>query len=388
MEGQDLMSQHTACLSAETSKATVGIFTANRAEYGLLAPLIAALKHTHDLQPVLLVAQDHWLTGTVAEIEADGHAVDIPLKPVPLPADLPPGQRMTRLCADLMHQLAAYPPRPMDALVILGDRFEAAACAMAARLLEITLIHLGGGDITQGGCVDDDLRNVITCLSQWHGPMTTQSSNRLLSMGIDPSRIVVTGSLGYDNIHQLPLLAKADIYALYQLNPDQPVALFTQHPIPADGPATVTHFDQSLQALKALHQSHGLQTIASHPNSDGYNAELKQVMAQHPWVTWAPSMGRLRYLSMMGACDVVVGNTSSGLIETPFFGTPSVSIGPRQAGRQRGPNSQTCPYGIEAVSLAVKQALKQGRYPLACNPFGHAPAAPVIIQQLIRPAVK
>ena len=365
----------------------IGIFTANRAEYGLLAPLIAALKLTPDLVPRLLVAQDHWLTGTVAEIEADGHTIDFALKPgANLPEGLSPGQRMTWLCADLMQQLAANPP-DLDALVILGDRFEAAACAMAARLQDIPLIHLGGGDTTQGGCVDDDLRDVISRLATWHGPITVQSRDRLLTLGVSAEKMTVTGSLVYDNIHQLPLLDRAAVYGIYQLNPDLPVALFTQHPIPAEGPTTVDHFDQSLQGLNTLHHSYGLQVVASHPNLDGFGAALQATMRQHPWVVWVPSLGRLRYLSMMRACDVVVGNTSSGLIETPFFGTPSVTIGPRQAGRQRGANVVACPYGAEAVQQAVQQCTKMGRHPLEHNPFGAAPAAPVIIQQLIRPAL-
>jgi UDP-hydrolysing UDP-N-acetyl-D-glucosamine 2-epimerase len=362
----------------------VGVFTANRAEYGLLAPLLQAIDHAEDLALNLMVAQDHWLTGSVDEITADGFAIAIPLKPNADAACLEqPGQRMVALCADLMTQLANQ-TRHLDALVILGDRFEAAACAMAARLLNIPIIHIGGGDMTQGGCVDDDLRYMISCLASWHCPTTHTSQNRLLHMGISPDRTFVTGSLVYDNIHQQPLLHKTALFSQLGLHCHQPVALFTQHPIPAEGLTTVTHFDHSLVALHTLHTTLGLQTVATYPNRDGYADALQTVINRHNWAVWVPSLGRLRYLSMMAVCNVVVGNTSSGLIETPFFNVPSVTIGPRQAGREKGNNVLVSDYGVAPVKHAIEHALFM--QPVTHNPFGQEPAVPKIMQ-IIRQAV-
>jgi UDP-hydrolysing UDP-N-acetyl-D-glucosamine 2-epimerase len=365
-------------------QAAIGVFTANRAEYGLLAPLLAAIQQSEAVNLQLMVAQDHWLTGTVAEILADGFSVDIPIKPNPSAVSIAePGPRMVALCADLMAQLATQPLK-LDAIVLLGDRFEAAACAMAAKLLAIPIIHLAGGDITEGGCVDDNLRDMITCLASWHGPTTEKSAARLRQMGIAPDRIMVTGSLVYDNVHQLPLLDKAELFQLLGLSVSQPVALFTQHPIPAEGPVTVQHMHNSLLALKQLNTEMGLQTVATYPNMDGYAAELQTVIHQHDWAVWVPSLGRLRYLSMMKHCNVVVGNTSSGLIETPFFRVPSVTIGPRQLGRERANNVLTSSYGVTAVKHAVSAALTH--LLKADNPFGNAPAAPnimALIQQAI-----
>jgi GDP/UDP-N,N'-diacetylbacillosamine 2-epimerase (hydrolysing) len=365
----------------------VGVFTANRAEYGLLAPLIAALHHAPHLTCQLFVAQDHWLTGSVAEIEADGYPIDVPLKPLILSGQpSQPGERMALLSAQLLQALATqWQQSPVPAvMVILGDRFEAAACALACRFFNIPIIHIGGGDVTAGGCVDDDCRDVITRLASRHCVATHTNAQRLHALGVNPATVTVTGALVGDNVANLALIDKTTLFNALGLNPDQRMVLFTQHPIPAEGPATVTHFADSVAAMAQL----PIQVLATWPNQDGFGNALAQVIEHsqqhHSNIHWVHSLGRLRYLSAMAVAHAVVGNTSSGLLETPYFAVPSVTIGPRQNQRQRGHNVLACPYGAQAVYQAIQQVLTQPQWQKAHlstlpNPFGSQPAAPLIL---------
>jgi UDP-hydrolysing UDP-N-acetyl-D-glucosamine 2-epimerase len=372
---------------------TIGVFTANRAEYGLLVPVLQHINTHPHLSLCLIVGPDHWQTGTIDEIIADGFTPQVAIKPPPshtlTPGNMPPdaGQRMCALAGHVINTLPSQLPPHLHALIILGDRFEAAACALACRLLDLPILHIGGGDITEGGCVDDDLRHSISQLATWHATSTHASTQRLIHRGIAPERILTAGSLVVDNLHTLALIPKATLWAALGLNADLPTVLFTQHPIPAEGPATLQHFQDSLTALSRL----PVQVLATYPNQDGYGRELLDIIAhnQHPNFRWVPSLGRHRYLSAMSACTVVAGNTSSGLIESPFFGKPNLCIGPRQQGREHASNVLFCDYGINAVTQGINTLLHDPQWATnahtakANNPFGQAPAAPAIVAWLV-----
>jgi UDP-hydrolysing UDP-N-acetyl-D-glucosamine 2-epimerase len=366
----------------------IGVFTGNRAEYGLLVPLLRALQAHSRLNPQLLVAQDHWLSGTIAEIKADGFNPTLCLPP-PDASTLPtaPGPRMTVLSAHLLQQLATQlPALNLSALVILGDRFEAAACALAAHLLDIPILHVGGGDYTEGGCVDDALRHSISHLARWHAVASQRSAARLRAMGLPDAAIKVTGSLVTDTLQQVRLTPKIDLYAELGLTPDLPLVLFTQHPIACEGPGSTDYFEASLKALLKL----PVQILATYPNQDAYAEAWQAVITRYqnrPDLFWHPSLGHVRYLSAMAHCAAVAGNTSSGLIETAFFPVASVTIGPRQQGRERGKNVLSCPYGEDAVYTTLHQAVFDKAWRTNAlqgfvNPFGQQPAVPRIVDWL------
>lgn len=355
----------------------VAVFTGNRAEYGLLFPVLQAIHHASDLALCLIVGGDHPHQGTIVEIQRDGFPIHTVLKDDSFFAGTA-SQRMCGMTAFTTRFLqTALEQEQPDCFLVLGDRFETFAAALAAFYEKIPILHLGGGDITEGGCVDDALRFMISEMAAHHVVFSREAREHLIRRGIPSENIFLTASPIFDNLRQTRLIPKVELIADLgdsRFNGNQPIALFTQHPIPAEGMQTVRYFQQSLDALAGMEIS----VIATYPNFDGLRNELLAVIEvsrrQHANITWVPSLGRQRYLSWMAACDVVVGNSSSGLIETPFFQKPSVTIGPRQAGRVRGKNVIEASYGIEPVRSAIRKALHDHVFlqevKQSENPFG------------------
>lgn len=367
-----------------TPSKTVAVFTGNRAEYGLFYPVLKALSHQVGLELQLIVSGDHLKLNTDAEIIKDGFRISHQI-------DSTPHTDNIQLSAALMENLNGYwkVNRP-DCLLVLGDRYETFAVALAAFYQNIPIAHIGGGDITTGGCVDDKLRFMLSEMASLHFVISKDSAYRLTQRGFFAKHIFVTGSPVFDNILQTSITKKSMLCEQVGFNPNQPIVLFTQHPIPAEGIATVQHFKDSVTALGELAKEQGFQILATAPNQDGFANEIQQAIdetkQEFPQIYWVTSLGRQGYLSWLSACDVVAGNSSSGLIETPFFRKASVTIGPRQAGRLRGQNVLDCEYGVASVKSTILQALTekvfQQRVHSTPNPFGEAPCAPEICKQL------
>jgi len=367
-----------------TPNKTVAVFTGNRAEYGLLYPVLKALSHQVGLEIQLIVSGDHLKVKTDTEIVKDGFTISHQI-------DSTPHTDNIQLSAALMANLNGYwqVNRP-DCLLVLGDRYETFAVALAAFYQNIPIAHIGGGDITTGGCVDDKLRFMLSEMATLHFVISKDSAYRLTQRGLFAKHIFVTGSPVFDNILHTSITKKSTLCEQVGFNPNQPIVLFTQHPIPAEGIATVEHFKNSVTALGDLAKEQGLQILATSPNQDGFASKIQQAIDEakqnYPQIHWVTSLGRQGYLSWLSACDVVAGNSSSGLIETPFFRKASVTIGPRQSGRLRGQNVLECDYGVAAVKATIIQALSdsafQRRVHETLNPFGEAPCAPEICKQL------
>ncbi|MEB3286670.1 MAG: UDP-N-acetylglucosamine 2-epimerase [Vampirovibrionales bacterium] len=370
-------------------KKTIAVFSGNRAEYGLLYPLLKAFHHHEGITLHLYAGGDHSRLGTLSEIEADGLPIFKTLRYDKLLPNGSPSALMCQASADIMPKMQALlsENRP-DCFFVLGDRYESFAATLAAFYEKIPIAHLGGGDVTEGGCVDDALRFMISDLAHLHFTISKESAERLLQRGEEPWRVHVSGSPVIDNIADTPLLNRQALCQQYGINAEKPIVLFTQHPIPAEGEATVHHFAQSLEALAGLGQA--IQVIATHPNQDGFGQAFKNLIthskSNQPNIHWQESLGRVQYLSWLASCDVVLGNSSSGLIETPFFGKPSITVGPRQAGRLRADNVVACDYGVTPVREAVLSALNDAafitRAKKCYNPFGDKPSAPLVLDVL------
>ncbi len=375
----------------------VAIFTGNRAEYGLLFPIIKAVLAEPSLALQLLVGGDHPVVGTIEEIKTDG----IPIASVfdyrqrwtgrPLDA-LSPAEKMTRVCADTLTAFQDFidtTGRP-EIMIVFGDRYETLAVSLAAFLHQIPIVHIGGGDVTAGGCVDDHFRFAIADMASWHLVVAAENRDRLISRGVSSDRVIATGSAVLDNILSVERVDKQTLCNSVGFDPEKPIILFTQHPIPAEGDQTIVYFKQSIQALAET----GYQVIATEPNRDGFGESLEQAIEwakrSFPQIRWSASLGRRHYISWLAACDVVVGNSSSGLVETPFFYKPSVSIGCRQSGRIRAANVISCDYGVKPIQAAVQKALFDSEWKDSLknmvNPFGDKPCAPQVVELLCRDA--
>lgn len=341
------------------------VITGTRAEYGLLRPVLKKLYSSKVIQPRLVVTGTHLspvFGNTVQEIEADGFPIHARLDILSVP--VPEGRAGTawRTLMALDTFLGHFSPdklRP-EAVLVLGDRFEIFAAAQAAALFDIPVAHISGGDVTQGA--DDDwFRHSISKMAKLHFPSCKEYRQRLLRMGEQPSKVFNVGGLGDENIRNMQLLEKQELASSLEVSLDGPFALVTFHPETASGAAPPRRQAQAL--LDAVKQNPGLFYIFTMANADAGGAEMNRMVseycAQNSNAVMFSSLGTQRYLSAMKHASVVLGNSSSGLVETPSFGTPAVNIGDRQAGRITGENVIHCPLEGPDISAAIQKALSE-----------------------------
>jgi UDP-hydrolysing UDP-N-acetyl-D-glucosamine 2-epimerase len=378
----------------DNTRPLLAVFTGNRADFGLLTPVLTAIQQHATWQLQVLIGADHIASGSITEITACGYHADWIQPCDPVLADAPSAHRMAQATAQVLGQLSQFwrqSDRLPSLLLVLGDRFETFGAVQAAFYHNIPIAHIGGGDVTQGGCVDDTLRDLISDMASLHLVSNVASANRLIQKGYPSSSVITTGSTVIDTLQAHQPSPKVALCQAIGFNPSQPIALFTQHPIASEGQeATINAYVDSLAALDRLHQSHHLQTIVTHPNTDAFGLALgqsiKQVKRLYPHMHVVPSLGHHGYLSWLAACQLVVGNSSSGLIETPFFKIPCVNIGPRQLGRLQALNIVNCAYGEQSVYNACVFALEdpglQQTLLTLENPYGQTPASPLIVDSL------
>lgn len=343
---------------------TVAVVTGTRAEYGLLRPVLEKLSQCPAITPRLLVTGSHLgaqYGGTVTEIEADGHEIAARLDI--LSPSVPPGRigtaMRTQLALRLFLEWLSQPENRPDALLVLGDRYEAFAAGQAAALLDIPLVHISGGDVT-AGADDDWFRHCLTKMAKLHFPSCEVYRRRLILMGEQPDTVFNVGGLGDENIRSMQLLSRKTLAAGLGFDWPDPFALVTLHPETASG---LLPRHQAQVFLEALAQRPGVFYLFTAANADAGGDELNRrfeaFCAEAENAAMVPSLGALRYLSAMKHAALVIGNSSSGVVETPSLGVPAIDIGARQKGRETAENVIHCPlYTAEGIVTAIDAALQ------------------------------
>ena len=280
---------------------------------------------------------------------------------------------------------ALHAERP-DLLVLLGDRYETLAAASAALLARVPIAHLHGGELTEGAA-DDALRHAITKMAWLHLVATQQSARRVIQLGEDPARVVVTGALGVDNAIKGARLTRPELEA--GLGPifGRRTAVVTFHPVTLTEGGGASQVGELLRALDRFDDLHAVFTM---PNADAGNwavvAAIGRYCDDHPETAHVfSSLGAQRYLSVLACADVCLGNSSSGIIEAPSLGTPTVDIGERQAGRERAASVLHCEPRAHSIATAIERALSGEVKRLAEtreNPYGDGHAAERIVAAL------
>jgi GDP/UDP-N,N'-diacetylbacillosamine 2-epimerase (hydrolysing) len=368
----------------------IAVVTGSRAEYGLLHPVMRRLRDHpgFDLRIVascMHLSPAHGLT--IREILDDGFVVDERVDMLlSTDSDLGVAKSMglgTIGFADALTRL-----RPA-AVMILGDRFEALAAACAATVLGLPILHLEGGHVTEGA-IDDAMRHAITKLAHLHFTATEVYARRIRQMGERPERVLAVGSTAIDTIVSLKLLSRKELEDDLGFATGDPLFLVTFHPATLErGRSPQAQVDEMLHALGRFEDARVLITL---PNADAgghaIHDRLRWFAAQDPRRRrLVASLGRRRYLSALAAATVVIGNSSSGLIEAPSFRIPTVNIGERQKGRIRAASVIDCPAEAGAIEAAVRQALSPGFRAVAAqvvSPFGVGRAAERILAVLER----
>lgn len=333
--------------------------TGTRAEYGLLWHLIDGLTHTSGVELQLVVTGMHLspeFGHTVDQITADGFEITDQVEML-LSADTPSAiGKSTGLAtigfADCFRRL--HP----DLLVLLGDRFEVFAAAQAALFRRLPIAHLHGGEATEG-LIDEAIRHAITKLSHLHFVATEKYRNRVIQMGEQPDRVFNVGALGIENIKKLKLLDRVELEVALNFRFEKPTFLVTYHPVTLIDDNPAQSMRRLLTTIAAINAAH---IIVTYPNADTYGREIiNEINAfsgkMGDRVLATKSLGRLKYLSTLQYIDVVIGNSSSGLIEVPEFRIPTINIGQRQQGRECPRSVIHCGETVADIEKAIAQAL-------------------------------
>lgn len=333
----------------------VAVVTGTRAEFGLLCPVAKAIEADAALELQLVVTGAHLccaLGRTEREIEDAGFTPAARLDILEGRPDTPAAVAISRAVQLFYDFWSAARP---DAAVVLGDRYETFAAAVAAASLDIPIAHIGGGDVT-AGAKDEYYRHSITKMSALHFPICASSRRRIIQLGEQPDTVFDTGSLGAENILSIAPVPCAELGAGLGFDLARPFLLCTLHPETLGGPAP-TDCARTLLAALARAALPVLFTAANaDEGGDTINRALQDWCRTHD-ALFVQSLGVKRYLSAMRWCAAVVGNSSSAVVETPTLRKPAVNIGARQEGRETGPNTLHAPWDEEAIAAAVRRAV-------------------------------
>ncbi|XVJ50714.1 MAG: hypothetical protein HEQ32_00945 [Vampirovibrio sp.] len=371
------------------SKKPLWVFTGNRADYGLLHPLLLGLSDDPTWEITLWLGGEHLHNATsfleACQIKTIKHRLLLPLEAgLSLPSQSVSAQ-MSQHQTAMTHAFQDAATCPQG-LILLGDRFEAMGVALATFTARVPLLQLAGGDLTLGGSWDDRLRFAISSLATAVVCFSQKSEARLLLQGVlPPSHIRRTSSLAVDNARRIPLQSRRSFCEQWGLVEAQPFALFTQHPVVGQDNAENLH-----ASLEALARFKDLQIVVTAPNQDvdapSMQAVLHAFLQRYPHLKGVPHLGAEGYVQALRHSVGVLGNSSSGLYETALFQVPCLNIGSRQAGREHAANVIHCDYGVEAVSKGMQQLLYDTAFLASLksldSPFGSTPATPEILSFL------
>lgn len=337
----------------------IGIMTVTRAEYGLLKSLMQEINKDNDLELYLIVSGMHLSPEfgmTYKEIEEDGFQINAKVEML-LSSDSPAGISKS-IGLGVIGFADEFQRADLDMLILLGDRYEALSAAICALVMRIPIAHLHGGELTEGA-IDEGIRHSITKMSYLHFTSTEQYRNRVIQLGENPERVFYVGALGVENIKKINLMTKEELERSIHFEIDENTVIVTYHPVTLENN---TVEEQFLNLLEVLDRNPKIRMIFTKANADTngriVNELIDKYAAQNSERACAfVSLGQKRYLSALKYCRIVIGNSSSGIIEAPSFGKPIINIGDRQKGRICADSVINCGYTQQEIQQAMETAL-------------------------------
>lgn len=364
---------------------TIGVVTVARSDYGIYLPLLRAISSDPELELHLFVSGMHLSPEfglTVAEIEADGFT-DMDRIEMLLSSDSPEGIAKS-MGLGVIGLAQAYARKVVDILLLLGDRFEMMAAAVAATPFNLPMGHLHGGELTEGA-IDEVMRHAISKLSHLHFVSTAAYGQRLVQMGEEPWRVHVAGATSLDNLNQIQLLDIATLEDDLGIGLHPAPILATFHPVTRDMNRAKYQIGELLAALQETERP----LIITYPNADTDGRSIIQAIDQFAkskeCVKVVKNLGTQRYFSLMRHAAAMVGNSSSGIIEAASFELPVVNIGNRQGGRIQGANVINSPHDRHSIRRAIQCATSDNFIAALrgmSNPYGDGGAAARIVNVL------
>jgi GDP/UDP-N,N'-diacetylbacillosamine 2-epimerase (hydrolysing) len=367
-------------------KRKIVVITGTRAEYGLLYPVMKAIENNPKLELSIIATGIHLSFEhgyTINEIKKDGFKIDAAVDML-LSNDT--GASMAKSFGiGIIGITQALEQIKPDIILILGDRGEPFAGAIAASHMNIPVAHIHGGDSTTGGCIDESIRHSITKFAHIHFPATEESAERIKKLGEEPWRINTVGAPGIDTVLNTEPIPKEQLIKRFSLKSDEPLLLVTQHPVTTQSENAAKEMRITLEALAELE----MQTILIYPNSDAGGRSMIEVIKEYeplPFLHTFKSLSHIEYLSLMKIASALVGNSSSGIIEASSFHLPVVNIGIRQEGRQHANNVINVIHDktkiIDAINKALHDETFKQKVRGCVNPYGDGKAGVRIAEVL------
>ena len=363
---------------------TITVFTSTRAEYHLLYSVIKKINENPDLRLDLIVSGTHLSNQfghTVDQIEKDGFPIgekmDVLLE----------GNSVNRVIADTLISCDRHFSKiHSDFLIVLGDRYELLGPVIAASNLLIPIAHIHGGETTEGA-IDEAVRHAVTKFSYLHFSSCEQYRKRIIQLGEDPSRVFNSGSLGVENILHQKLLSKEELQNELNFNLDN-FCVVTFHPVTLEKESCIAQVEELLLALVSF----DFKYIITKANADNGGREInnfiQQFVARYPnRFLFVDSLGMIKYLSALKYCQMVIGNSSSGLLEAPSFYVPTVNIGDRQKGRISAKSVVDCKPTKESIISAIEIAQSPSFKESIRNMpqiYGNGTASTIILREIIK----
>jgi len=365
-------------------KKKVCIVTGSRSEYGILKLIIEKIEASKKLDLLLFVTGMHLLKrygNTIDIIRKNGIIID---KIIPMYEENEfnrekLGNAVGKAIINFTKAFIEFNP---DLLLVLGDRYEALAAVIAASTISLPIAHIHGGDIS--GSIDDSIRHAITKFSHVHFPSTLKSKKRILLLGEDESRVFVFGSPAIDAIYSYILLNKEDICKKFEFDINKKLILCVQHPNTFESQHAGEQMKLTLQILKDLN----LNTVIIYPNNDPGSELIINEIEKNRDISYFKifkNLERIDYLSLLKNADLLIGNSSSGKIESPIFKLPVVNIGDRDKDRESAENVIDVPHEYNKIKNAVLKGLSDN-FKAFCrsvkNPYGDGNASNQIVKTL------
>jgi GDP/UDP-N,N'-diacetylbacillosamine 2-epimerase (hydrolysing) len=353
----------------------------SRADFGLMRATLETVHRHPDLRLSIIVTGMHLVRQfgeTVRDIEESG----LPIT-TRIPVNMEPttGQTMARnigiMLGGMVDHLALLKP---DILLVLGDRGEMLAGALAALHLNIHIAHSHGGE--RSGTIDEPVRHAISKLSHFHFTATENARVRLMSMGERADHIWTTGAPGLDGIQALASRDRAELATSVQFDANRPIALLCMHPVLQEA----AHAGEDAALVLSCLITCGFQVLALLPNSDAGSAQIRSILEKHAAtgaIRVETHLRRADFVSWMAAVDLMAGNSSAGIIEAASFGTPVLNVGTRQHLRERSSNVTDAPIERTAIEAALNAIRARGRL-TPCNVYGDGSTAGRIVELLRR----
>ncbi|MES2413232.1 MAG: UDP-N-acetylglucosamine 2-epimerase [Pseudomonadota bacterium] len=352
--------------------------TGTRADFGLMRSTLQMLAAAEDIDLGILVTGMHLSAefgSTWREVEEAGLAIS-----ARVPVDVATRSRASMSASlgeaiiGITRELRILKP---DAVIVLGDRGEMLAAAVVCLHLGIALFHIHGGE--RSGTVDEPIRHCISKMATWHLVTTDGSRERLVRMGERVDAITVVGAPGLDGLYELASPTPHQLLSRFGLQPSLPFVLVLFHPVVQQAESAAAQTAVLMDAVLAT----GLQVLWVGPNSDAGSAGILGKLGV--WSedaigrAYAVHLGRSEFATAMKHSAVIIGNSSSGIIEAATFGTPVINIGDRQNLRERNVNVVDCEIEFQKLVHTLQQALSTGRYPRK-NVYGNGNAGRAIVE--------